>query len=346
MNETLTIIQPDDWHVHLRDQAMAQAVTPYTAAQFGRALVMPNLTPPVTNLERALDYRSRIMDYLPKSSTFDPKMSIYLTDNTSKQDVIEVSDSPHVLGFKLYPAGATTNSDSGVTRITDLMPIFETMAQYGVVLQVHGEVTDPNIDVFDREAVFIEQVLSPLHREVPELKIVLEHITTREGAEFVAKASDHVGATITPQHLMFNRNEIFRGGIQPHKYCLPILKREQHRQALIEAAISGNPSFFLGSDSAPHTRHAKESACGCAGIFSAHAAIEFYAQVFDSEKSLDKLEGFASLHGARFYGLPNNQSTITLSRKDQVVPGNIPINGQEEIIPLMANETLQWSVSN
>ena len=345
MNETLTITQPDDWHVHLRDQTMAQVVTPYTAAQFGRALVMPNLTPPVTNLKLALDYRLRIMAGLPETTTFDPKMSIYLTDNTSEQDVIEVSHSPHVLGFKLYPAGATTNSDSGVTRITNLMPIFETMAKYGVVLQVHGEVTDPNIDVFDREAVFIEQVLSPLHREVPELKIVLEHITTREGAQFVAQASDHVGATITPQHLMFNRNEIFRGGIQPHKYCLPILKREQHRQALVDAAISGNPSFFLGTDSAPHSRHAKESACGCAGIFSAHAAIEFYAQVFDSEKSLDKLEGFASLHGARFYGLPANQSTITLSRKDQCIPGNILISEHEEIIPLMANETLQWSVS-
>ena len=272
-------------------------------------------------------------------------MSIYLTDDTTPGDIKEAADCEHILGFKMYPAGATTNSASGVTKVTELMPIFELMAKLNVVLQVHGEVTDPHVDIFDREAVFIEQVLSPLHIEIPELKIVLEHITTSDGAAFVTQSSDTVGATITPQHLMYNRNEIFQGGIQPHKYCLPILKREQHRQALVRAATSGNASFFLGSDTAPHTRDAKENACGCAGIFSAHAAIEFYTQVFDSEHALDRLEQFASQNGARFYGLPENKRTITLRRESFQIPEAIQIAGEQrsnELIPLMAGEALEW----
>lgn len=347
MTDTLTITQPDDWHLHVRSSEMAQCVIPYTAAQFGRALIMPNLTPPVTTTARALQYREEVLECLPETSGFDPKMAIYLTDRTRVEDVLEASQSEHVLGFKLYPAGATTNSDSGVTKITHLMPIFELMAEKGVVLQVHGEVTDPHVDVFDREAVFIEQVLHPLHNEIPDLKIVLEHITTQQGAEFVSQSDQNIGATITPQHLMYNRNEIFRGGIQPHKYCLPILKREKHRQALVEAAIGGNPSFFLGTDSAPHTRQSKESACGCAGIFSAHAAMEFYTHVFESADALDKLEAFASHNGSGFYGLPINKNKITLKRTDQIIPNQIGIKGlqvPQEIVPLMAGEVLNWSV--
>ncbi len=347
MTNTITITQPDDWHVHVRSSELAQCVIPYTAAQFGRALIMPNLSPPVTNVSRALKYRKEILDCLPDGSQFDPKMAIYLTDKTSASDILEASQSDHVLGFKLYPAGATTNSDSGVTKITSLMPIFELMARNNVVLQVHGEVTDPHIDVFDREATFIEQILYPLHTEIPELKIVLEHITTQEGAEFVAQSGDKIGATITPQHLMYNRNEIFRGGIQPHKYCLPILKREKHRKALVAAAIGGDSSFFLGTDSAPHTRQAKENACGCAGIFSAHAAMEFYAHVFESADSLHRLESFASHNGAKFYDLSPNENKITLKKLDQMVPSSIDIPGLEtkqEIIPLMSGETLNWSM--
>ncbi len=348
MVKSLTMTQPDDWHVHLREGRLMQCVAPFTAMQFGRALIMPNLTPPVATARQAIKYRQSILGCLPSDTTFDPKMSIYLTDNTRVEEVIAVAESEHLLGFKLYPAGATTNSDTGVTNVSKLMPVFEKMAAYKVALQIHGEVTDTHIDLFDREAAFIEQVLQPLHQEIPDLKVVLEHITTQQGVAFVQQTDEHIGGTITPQHLMYNRNALFNGGIRPHLYCLPVLKREAHRQALVNAAVSGDRSFFLGTDSAPHTRTMKESACGCAGIFSAHAAIEFYAEIFEQAGALDRLEGFASHHGADFYGLPRNRQQITLSKEPHDLPESIapgsPSDDNETIIPLMAGESITWKM--
>jgi dihydroorotase len=347
VENTLTITQPDDWHVHVRDGELLSRVIPFTAQRFRRALVMPNLVPPVRNVDQAMEYRARIMAAVPDESSFDPKMSLYLTDMTGTSDVEAAARCEHVLGFKLYPAGATTNSSSGVSKVTALMPVFETMASLGVVLQVHGEVTDPHVDVFDREAVFIEQILLPLHHEIPELRMVLEHITTSHGVDFVTSTNHHVGGTITPQHLMFNRNELFRGVIRPHMYCLPVLKRESHRVALVKAATGGDPSFFLGTDSAPHTRGAKESDCGCAGIFSACAAIEYYAEIFDCHESLDKLEGFASHNGADFYRLERNTGSITLIKTSSEVPfriSSIYDGNTDDIVPLMAGESLSWSL--
>ena len=351
MPRTLEITRPDDWHVHLRDGELLKRVTGATATQFVRALVMPNLKPPVTTVSRALDYRQEILDCLDPDTAFDPKMALYLTDDTPVSEVLAAAECEHVLGFKLYPAGATTNSASGVTRIIDRMPVFESMAKHGVVLQVHGEVTDNHVDIFDREAVFIEQVLQPLKRELPELRMVLEHVTTSEGIEFVRSQGPEVGATITPQHLLHSRNEMFRGGIRPHAYCLPILKRESHRLRLLEAATSGDPAFFLGTDSAPHTRGSKESDCGCAGTYSANAAMSLYAEIFDGMEAMDKLEAFASHNGADFYGLPRNSGTLTLVRSDFQVPDCLSWENEagiqdpnDDLVPLMAGQTLAWSI--
>jgi len=349
MTDSITIVRPDDWHLHVRDGKILERVVPYTASQFGRALIMPNLNPPVKKVTQALKYRSEILDAIPRDTTFDPKMSLYLTDSTTVSDVVSASQSDHIAGFKLYPAGATTNSDSGVTKIIGVMPVLEAMSEHGVVLQVHGEVTDKHVDIFDREAVFIEQILSPLSREIPQLKIVLEHITTREGVNFVESAGPQIAGTITPQHLLYNRNEIFRGGIRPHAFCLPVLKREVHRQALIEAATQGNPSFFLGTDSAPHTRSAKQSECGCAGIFSASAAIEIYAEIFSSVDKLHMLEGFSSHHGADFYGVKRNTETITLINQNHTLPTKIADSNKDsddDLIPLMAGHQLSWMLQS
>lgn len=349
MGETLTITQPDDWHVHLRRGEILAGVVRHTAARFGRAMVMPNLSPPVVTAAQALDYRAEIMLALPARTAFRPLMSLYLTDNTGPQEVLEAAEQADIAAFKLYPAGATTNSDCGVTRISKVMPVLEAMAEHGVVLQVHGEVTDPQVDIFDREAVFIEQILAPLQQEIPELRIVLEHATTEQGVQFVKQAGDNIAATITVHHLMFSRNEMFRGGIRPHAYCLPVLKRERHRLALLEAATCADPSFFLGTDSAPHTRRSKETGCGCAGIYSAHAAMELYAEVFDDLGALDKLEGFASHHGADFYRLKRNPQKLTLEKKPWRVAETYPADPRnktrDEIVPLRAGETVGWSVS-
>ena len=342
---SLTITRPDDWHVHLRDGNILKRVVPFSAAQFARILVMPNLAPPVATVEAGLAYRNRILNAVPEGSDLDPKLSLYLTNDTSIKDIQEASVCEHVMGFKLYPAGATTNSSSGVTRVSAMMRIFESMAKYDVPLQVHGEVADPHIDIFDREAMFIEQILEPIHREIPDLKIVLEHITTQQGTEFVMNANNNVAGTITPQHLIYNRNDLFRGGIRPHNYCLPLPKREEHRQALLEAATSGNPSFFLGTDSAPHTRNTKESDCGCAGVFSSVAAIEYYAEAFDSIGRIDRLENFASHFGADFYRLPKNTGTLTLKKEKVKIPKKIQAeNGAagDDLVPLKAGGSVSW----
>jgi dihydroorotase len=341
---SLTIRRPDDWHLHLRDGAALRAVLPHTAAQFARAIVMPNLKPPVTTTARALEYRRRILDALPAGSKFEPLMTLYLTDRTDPTEVDAAKSSGAVHGFKLYPAGATTNSDSGVTDIGKVDAVLARMADLGVVLQVHGEVTDPNIDVFDREARFIGAVLEPLINRHPKLRVVFEHITTREAVEFVRKAHAGVGATITPQHLLMNRNALFTGGIRPHHYCLPVLKTEPDRHALLDAIASGDPRFFLGTDSAPHARHTKEAPCGCAGIYSAHAAIELYAEAFDSAGALDRLNGFASEHGAAFYGLPFNEGTVTLTKESWDVPASYRF-GADELVPLRAGEKILWRVA-
>lgn len=346
VNSTITITRPDDWHLHLRDDAVMASVLPHTARQFARAIVMPNLKPPVTTTAQAIAYRDRILRVLPAGMTFEPLMTLYLTNNTSPDEIRRAKDSGLVHAVKLYPAGATTNSHDGVTDIRLCYPALEAMQQGGLPLCLHGEVTDPTVDVFDREAVFIERVLQPLRSDFPELKIVLEHITTRQAADYVRTASGANGtiaATITPQHLLFNRNEMFKGGIRPHYYCLPILKRETHRQALVQAAISGNPRFFLGTDSAPHAKGAKESACGCAGCFTALHAMELYAQVFDQANALDKLENFASVFGPTFYQLPVNKDKLTLQRSSWAVPAELPM-ADTTIVPLNAGETLQWKV--
>jgi dihydroorotase len=340
----LTIRRPDDWHLHLRDGAALRAVLPFTAAQFARAIVMPNLKPPVTTTAQALAYRQRILEALAPGAKFEPLMTLYLTDRTEPAEVDRAKASGIVHGFKLYPAGATTHSDAGVTDIRKVDAVLAHMAELGLILQVHGEVTDPTVDVFDREARFIDSVLSPIIDRFPRLRVVFEHITTREAAAFVRRARPGVAATITPQHLLMNRNALFTGGIRPHHYCLPVLKTEPDRTALLETVASGDPRFFLGTDSAPHARHTKEAACGCAGIFSAHAAIELYAEAFESVGALGKLQGFASEHGATFYGLPYNEDTITLRKESWDVPATYRF-GSEELVPLRAGEPMAWRVA-
>jgi dihydroorotase len=339
MNE-LTLTRPDDWHLHLRDGAALSTVVPHTAAQFGRAIVMPNLRPPVTTAAQAMAYRERILAAVPEGLSFEPLMTLYLTDNLPPEEIARARDAG-VLAAKLYPAGATTNSDAGVTDLRKIYKTFEAMQRAGMLLLVHGEVTSPDIDLFDREAVFIDTQLRPLRRDFPELKIVFEHITTKEAAQYVREADRFTAATITAHHLLYNRNAIFTGGIRPHYYCLPVLKRETHRQALVEAATSGSPKFFLGTDSAPHPTHLKEHASGCAGCYTAHAAIELYAQAFDRAGALDKLEGFASLHGADFYGLPRNSGRITLRRESWTPPESFAF-GEAQLTPLAAGEPLAW----
>ena len=334
----LTLTRPDDWHLHLRDGDMLAAVLPDTARRFARAIVMPNLKPPVRTMADAAAYRERILAVLPAGLTFEPLMTLYLTDNTSPEEILKAKASGFVHAVKYYPAGATTNSDSGVTDIRRVDVALEAMQEAGMPLLLHGEETDPGVDVFDREAVFIERILAPLLRRLPRLKVVLEHITTRQAAEFVAAAPDNVGATITAHHLLYNRNAMFQGGIRPHYYCLPVLKRETHREALVAAATSGNPKFFLGTDSAPHVTSAKEAACGCAGIYTAHAAIELYAEVFETAGALDRLESFSSHFGPDFYGLPRNTDTITLVKETH----SVPARHDAGITPLRANEQLNW----
>jgi len=339
--QNITITRPDDWHLHVRDNEYLTDIVPHTASMFSRAIIMPNLNPPVTNVQLALSYRERILAVLPKNSTFNPLMVLYLTNNTSADDIIAAHNNSHVHAVKYYPAGATTNSDAGVTNIKNTYTALAKMEELGLPLLVHGEVTDPNVDVFDREQVFIDTILQPLLQKFPKLKVVLEHITTKHAVEFVSSAPDNIAATITAHHLLFNRNVMFKGGMNPHYYCLPILKRETHRQALIKAATSGNKKFFLGTDSAPHAQGNKETSCGCAGIYSAHAAIELYAEVFDEANALDKLEGYASFHGPDFYGLPRNTDTITLEKRDWQVPDSYSF-AQQKLIPLRAGETIHW----
>src|SRR5512145_1069066 len=321
--QSLTLTRPDDWHLHLRDGALMQSVVADTARQFARAIVMPNLRPPVTTTEQALAYRARIVAALPRGAKFEPLMTLYLTDITSADEIKKAKASGAVHAVKLYPAGATTNSDAGVTDLRKTYAALEEMQRCGMPLLVHGEVTSPEIDIFDREAVFIERVLQPLLKDLPELRVVFEHITTKEAAQFVTSAPDNMAATLTPQHLLYNRNAMLVGGIRPHFYCLPILKRETHREALVKAATSGNKKFFLGTDSAPHAQHTKENACGCAGCYSAHSAIELYAEAFEAAGALDRLEAFASFHGADYYGLPRNTGKITLRREEWHMPHTV-----------------------
>lgn len=342
MNE-LTLTRPDDWHLHLRDGEAMKSVLPDTVKRFARAIVMPNLKPPVTTVEAARGYRDRILAALPAGMTFEPLMTLYLTDNTPAEEIAKARQSGFIHAVKYYPAGATTNSDSGVTDMHKAYPALAAMEEHGVPLLLHGEVTDADVDVFDREAVFIDRTLARLMQDFPKLRIVLEHITTRQAVEFVKTAPAHVGATITVHHLLYNRNAMFKGGIRPHFYCLPVLKRENHREALIEAAISGNPKFFLGTDSAPHAQHAKESSCGCAGIYTAHAAIELYAEVFEEAGALNRLESFASFFGPDFYGLPRNTGKITLKKESWIVPDSLDMGGQK-LVPLRASEAVRWKL--
>ncbi|BCX89432.1 dihydroorotase [Methylomarinovum tepidoasis] len=338
--QTLTLTRPDDWHLHLRDGTLLAQVVPFSARRFGRALVMPNLKPPVTTVDAALAYRNRILKAVAPDCGFTPYISLYLTENTPLAEITRAAAEPCVLGFKLYPAGATTHSDAGVRRLEAVYPLLEAMEEQELVLQVHGEVTDPDIDIFDREAVFIERELVPLRQRFPALRIVLEHVTTAEGVAFVQESPPQVAATITPQHLRYNRNALLAGGIHPHYYCLPVLKREKHRQALLAAATSGSPKFFLGTDSAPHPRPAKESACGCAGCFTAPLALEMYAEVFEQACALDRLEDFASGFGADFYGLPRNQEKVRLIRESWKAPQTL--GGEIPLVPLRAGETIDW----
>ncbi|MHB1186162.1 dihydroorotase [Thiobacillus sp.] len=343
MTDTLTITRPDDWHIHFRDGAAMHSVLPDTARVFGRAIAMPNLKPPVVSVSDAAAYRERLLAAAAGTS-FEPLMTLYLTDNTTPDEIRRARASGFVHAVKYYPAGATTNADAGVTELTQAYQAIAAMEEVGMPLLLHGEVVDPDVDVFDREAVFIERHLTRLLRDFPRLKIVLEHITTRQAAEFVAATPANVAATITVHHLLYNRNAMFRGGIRPHMYCLPVLKREHHRQALVAAAISGNPKFFLGTDSAPHALGAKETACGCAGIYSAHAAIELYAEAFDDAGALNKLEAFASFYGADFYGLSRHTDTITLRRESWEAPARLKL-GDETLVPLRAGEAIRWRVA-
>ncbi|GAA4053322.1 dihydroorotase [Parerythrobacter jejuensis] len=344
MTQTLTIRRPDDWHLHFRDGAMMEGVVDFTARQFARAIVMPNLTPPVTTTALGAAYRDRIFAAVPAGRGFTPLMTCYLTDETDVDDLAQGFEQGVFTAAKIYPANATTNSARGVTDVDGLRPVFERMAKIGMILCIHGEVTDAEVDVFDREKEFIERTLAPLHADLPQLKIVFEHITTADAVEFVMEAGDSVGATITPQHLHINRNAMLVGGIQPHNYCLPVAKREKHRLALRWAATSGSPKFFLGTDSAPHEKHTKESACGCAGIFNAPYALESYLEVFDQEGALDKFEGFASLHGPAFYGLPVNEETLTLERVAHTVPDVLDTKGGA-IVPFHAGQELNWRLA-
>jgi dihydroorotase len=342
MINTLTLTRPDDWHLHVRDGAALSTVVPHSAAQFGRAIIMPNLRPPVTTTAQALAYKARILAAVPPGMAFEPLMTLYLTDKLPADEIARAREAG-IVAVKLYPAGATTNSDAGVTDLRKTYPTLEAMQRLGVPLLVHGEVTSPEIDLFDREAVFIDTQLIPLRRDFPELKIVFEHITTREAAQYVAEADRFTAATLTAHHLLYNRNAIFTGGIRPHYYCLPVLKRESHRQALLAAAVSGNSRFFLGTDSAPHAVHLKEHASGCAGCYTAFTAMELYAQAFDGMGALDKLEAFASFFGADFYGLPRNAGSLTLSREAWTVPERFAF-GEAELKPLGAGEVLAWRV--
>jgi len=340
--DTLTITRPDDWHLHVRDGDALRTVVPHTAAQFGRAIIMPNLKPPVTTAAQAVAYRERIQRAVPEGVSFEPLMTLYLTDNLPPDEIARAKDAG-VVACKLYPAGATTNSDAGVTDIRKTHKTLEAMQRAGVLLLVHGEVTSPDIDLFDREAVFIDEQLNPLRRDFPELKIVMEHITTKEAAQYVAEAGPFTAATLTAHHLLYNRNAIFTGGIRPHYYCLPVLKRETHRQALVAAATSGSDRFFLGTDSAPHPAHLKEHATGCAGCYTAHAALEMYAEAFDSVGALHQLEAFASFHGPAFYGLPRNSGTVTLQRETWTTPESFRF-GEAELKPLRGGEALPWKL--
>ena len=343
MTQTITLTQPDDWHLHVRDGGAMSAVVPHTAAQFGRAIIMPNLRPPVTTTAAALAYRERIRAAVPEGLSFEPLMTLYLTDNLPPDEIKRAQDAG-VVAVKLYPAGATTNSDAGVTDLRKTYATLEAMQRAGMPLLLHGEVTAPEIDLFDREAVFIDTQLIPLRRDFPELKIVLEHITTREAAQYVQEAEPFTAATITAHHLLYNRNAIFMGGIRPHYYCLPVLKREQHRLALLQVATSGSNKFFLGTDSAPHAAQLKENASGCAGCYTANAAMELYAEAFDAAGALDKLEAFASFHGADFYGLARNTGSITLRRQNWTVPESFAF-GEARLKPLRAGEILQWKLA-
>ena len=339
---TLTITRPDDWHLHVRDGEPLHTVVPHTAAQFGRAIIMPNLRPPVTTAQQALEYKQRILAAVPAGVQFEPLMTLYLTDRLPPEEIARAKEAG-VVAAKLYPAGATTNSDAGVTDLRNIYPTLEAMQKAGMPLLVHGEVTSADIDLFDREAVFIDQQLIPLRRDFPELKIVFEHITTKEAAEYVASSDAYTAATITAHHLLYNRNAIFTGGIRPHYYCLPVLKRETHRLALVQAATSGSNKFFLGTDSAPHPAHLKEHASGCAGCYTAHAAMELYAEAFDNAGALDQLEAFASFNGPAFYHLPRNQGTLTLRRESWTPPDSFAF-GEAELKPLRAGEALAWRV--
>ncbi|MEW8681451.1 MAG: dihydroorotase [Candidatus Thiodiazotropha endolucinida] len=339
----ITLIRPDDWHLHLRDDEAMKSVVAHTAERFARAIVMPNLKPPVTTTAMAMAYRERILSALPHNSDFTPLMTLYMTDRLTSDEVIAAKKSLIIKGIKLYPAGATTHSDAGVTDIRKLYPVLETMQREGLPLLIHAEVTDPDVDIFDREQVFIDRHLRPLTRDFPALPMVFEHITTRQAVDFVRANEGTVGATITVQHLLYNRNAMLVGGIRPHYYCLPILKRESHQRALIEAATSGESHFFLGTDSAPHPQHAKECACGCAGCYTAHAAIELYAEIFERANALDRLEGFASLFGPDFYGLPRNRDTITLAKKEWNIPESYQF-GQDRVVPLGGGEAVNWQL--
>jgi len=343
--QTLTLTRPDDFHLHLRDGSALAAVVGDSARRFARALIMPNLTPPVTNVDRALAYRERILAALPEGASFEPLMTLYLTDATTPAVIRAAAACEHIVGAKYYPAGATTHAEAGVTAPEKIYPALEQMAASGLVLEVHGEVTDPQVDIFDRESVFIDAVLAPLLQRYPGLKIVFEHITTAQAAEFVLQGPGTLAATITPQHLLYNRNALFRGGLRPHYFCRPVLKREAHRRALLDAATGSHPRVFLGTDSAPHARGAKESDCGCAGVYSAHGALELYAQAFEEAGALDRLEDFAARRGAAFYGLPVNADTLTLQREDWTIPAALPFAGDEEVVPLNAGGICPWSLA-
>lgn len=343
MTLELTITRPDDWHLHLREGDALRCTAPHSAKQFARAIVMPNLRPPVTTVDLALAYRKTIMDALPPSLSFNPLMALYLTDATSTEEIRRVAENKHTIAFKLYPAGATTNSESGVTDINKIFPILSEMEKQDVPLLVHGEVTDSDIDIFDREKIFIDRHLKPIIETFPALRVVLEHATTEEAIQFVSDTPETIAATLTAHHLLYNRNALLAGAVRPHYYCLPILKRERHRQALLKAATSGNPKFFLGTDSAPHALGAKESSCGCAGCYTAHAALELYAKAFEADDALEKLEAFASFFGADFYRLPRNEETVTLKKTTWEIPANYPF-ADDMVIPLMAGEKLNWKL--
>ena len=343
--QTITITQPDDFHLHLRDGEELASVIGDSARRFTRAVIMPNLTPPVVTVEQASAYRQRILDCLPADTSFQPLMTLYLTEQTSVDEIFRARDHEHIHAVKYYPAGATTHAESGVSDLQKVYPILEAMSETGVPLLIHGEVTTKEVDIFDREAVFIETVLDPMLHRFEKLRVVLEHISTQQAVEFVREGPAHLAATITPHHLLLNRNAMFAGGLRPHHFCLPVLKAEQHRMAVLEAAVSGHPRFFLGTDSAPHARYKKESDCGCAGIYSAHAAIELYAGVFDDAGQLDRLEAFASFNGADFYGLPRNKRTITLEKNAWEIPTSLPF-ADSEIVPLFAGQRCQWKIRN